>query len=46
MVFLDYASTCPIVKFSSKLYDGFHYNPNAAYAYEVYIAVTHCPITE
>ena len=34
MVFLDYASTCPIVKFSSKQYDGFHCNPNAACAYE------------
>lgn len=34
MVFLDYASTCPIVKFSSKQYKGFHCNPNAAYAYE------------
>ena len=33
MVFLDYASTCPIVKFSSKQYDGFYCNPNAAYAY-------------
>lgn len=33
MVFLDYASTCPIVKFSSKQYKGFHCNPNAAYAY-------------
>ena len=33
MVFLDSASTCPIVKFSSKQYDGFHCNPNAAYAY-------------
>ena len=33
MVFLDYASTCPIVKFSSKQYSGFHCNPNAAYAY-------------
>ena len=33
MVFLDYASTCPIVKFSSKQYGGFHCNPNAAYAY-------------
>lgn len=33
MVFLDYASTCPIVKFSSQQYDGFHCNPNAAYAY-------------
>ena len=34
MVFLDYASTCPIVKFSSKQYKGFHCNPNAAYAFE------------
>lgn len=34
MVFLDYASTCPIVKFSRQQYDGFHCNPNAAYAYE------------
>lgn len=34
MVFLDYASTCPIVKFSSKQQcDGFRCNPNAAYAY-------------
>lgn len=33
MVFLDYASTCPIVKFSSKNHDGFYGNPNAAYAY-------------
>ena len=33
MVFLDYASTCSIVKFSSQQYDGFHCNPNAAYAY-------------
>ena len=33
MVFLDYASTCPVVKFSSKQYGGFHCNPNAAYAY-------------
>ena len=33
MVFLDYASTCPIVKFSSQQYDGFRCNPNAAYAY-------------
>ena len=33
MVFLDYASTCPIVKFSSQQYGGFHCNPNAAYAY-------------
>lgn len=34
MVFLDYASTCPIVKFSTQQYGGFHCNPNAAYAYE------------
>lgn len=34
MVFLDYASTCPIVKFSSQQYGGFHCNPNAAYAFE------------
>lgn len=34
MVFLDYASTCPVVKFSSKQQcDGFRCNPNAAYAY-------------
>ena len=33
MVFLDYASTCPIVKFSSQQYGGFQCNPNAAYAY-------------
>lgn len=33
MTFLDYASTCPIVKFSSQQYRGFHCNPNAAYAY-------------
>lgn len=33
MVFLDYASTCPIVKFSSQQYGGFHCNPNAAYSY-------------
>ena len=42
MVFLDYASTCPIVKFSSKLYDGFHCNPNAAYAYEERKALMDC----
>lgn len=34
MVFLDYASTCPTVKFSSQQYGGFHCNPNAAYAYK------------
>ena len=33
MAFLDYASTCPIVKFSSQQYGGFYCNPNAAYAY-------------
>ena len=33
MVFLDYASTCHIVKFSSKQHDGLRCNPNAAYAY-------------
>ena len=33
MVFLDWASTSPIVKFSSQQYGGFHCNPNAAYAY-------------
>lgn len=33
MVFLDWASTSPIVKFSSQQYDGFHCNPNASYAY-------------
>ena len=32
-MFLDYASTCPIVKFSSQRYGGFRCNPNAAYAY-------------
>ena len=42
MVFLDYASTCPIVKFSSKQYDGFHCNPNAAYAYEERKALMNC----
>lgn len=42
MVFLDYASTCPIVKFSSKQYDGFHCNPNAAYAYEERKALMDC----
>ena len=42
MVFLDYASTCPIVKFSSQQYDGFHYNPNAAYAYTERKALMDC----
>ena len=42
MVFLDYASTCPIVKFSSQQYDGFHCNPNAAYAYAERKALMDC----
>lgn len=42
MVFLDYASTCPIVKFSSQQYDGFHCNPNAAYAYTERKALMDC----
>ena len=42
MVFLDYASTCPIVKFSSKQYKGFHCNPNAAYAFEERKALMDC----
>ena len=42
MVFLDYASTCPIVKFSSKQYKCFHCNPNAAYAYEERKALMYC----
>ena len=42
MVFLDYASTCPIVKFSSKQYKDFHCNPNAAYAYEERKALMGC----
>ena len=42
MVFLDYASTCPIVKFSSQQYGGFHRNPNAAYAYEERKALMDC----
>ena len=42
MVFLDYASTCPIVKFSSKPYDRFYCNPNAAYAYEERKALMNC----
>ena len=42
MVFLDYASTCPIVKFSSQQYGGFHCNPNAAYAYEERKALMYC----
>lgn len=42
MVFLDYASACPIVKFSSKQYKCFHCNPNAAYAYEERKALMDC----
>lgn len=42
MVFLDYASTCPIVKFSSKKYDWFHCNPNAAYAFEERAMLMEC----
>ena len=42
MVFLDYASTCPIVKFSSQQYGGFHCNPNAAYAYEERKVLMNC----
>lgn len=42
MVFLDYASTCPIVKFSSQQYGGFHCNPNAAYAYKERKALMNC----
>ena len=42
MVFLDYASTCPIVKFSSQQYGGFHCNPNAAYAYAERKALMNC----
>lgn len=42
MVFLDWASTCPIVKFSSQQYGGFHCNPNAAYAYTERKALMDC----
>lgn len=42
MVFLDYASTCPIVKFSSKNHDGFYGNPNAAYAFNERKALMDC----
>lgn len=42
MAFLDYASTCPIVKFSSKKYDWFHCNPNAAYAFEERAMLMEC----
>nr|DAO69284.1 MAG TPA: cysteine sulfinate desulfinase/cysteine desulfurase [Caudoviricetes sp.] len=34
MVFLDYASTCPMIRFSARKYGGLHCNPNAAYSFE------------
>ena len=39
MVFLDYASTCPVVKYPQQLYrnvlgEGYFFNPNANYAYK------------
>lgn len=39
MVFLDYASTCPVVKYPQRLYqdvlgEGYFFNPNANYAYK------------
>lgn len=39
MVFLDYASTCPVVKYPQQLYrdvlgKGYFFNPNANYAYK------------
>lgn len=39
MVFLDYASTCPVVKYPQQLYrnvlgEGYFLNPNANYAYK------------
>lgn len=39
MVFLDYASTCPVVKYPQQLYHnvlggGYFFNPNANYAYK------------
>lgn len=33
MVFLDYASTCPIIRFTAGQYGNYCINPNAAYAY-------------
>lgn len=38
-VFLDYASTCPVVKYPQRLYrntlgEGYFFNPNANYAYK------------
>ena len=39
MVYLDYAATCPVVKYSQQLYrdvlgEGYFFNPNANYAYK------------
>lgn len=39
MVYLDYASTCPVVKYPQRLYrdvlgEGYFFNPNANYAYK------------
>lgn len=34
MTFLDWASTSPVIRFTASRYDGLHYNPNAAYAFE------------
>lgn len=39
MVYLDYATTCPIVKYPQQLYrnvlgEGYFFNPNANYAYK------------
>nr|DAZ41600.1 MAG TPA: cysteine sulfinate desulfinase/cysteine desulfurase [Caudoviricetes sp.] len=39
MNFLDYASTCPVVKYPQQLYrnvlgEGYFFNPNANYAYK------------
>ena len=39
MAFLDYASTCPVVKYPQQLYrdvlgEGYFFNPNANYAYK------------
>lgn len=39
MAFLDYASTCPVVKYPQQLYrdvlgEGYFLNPNANYAYK------------
>ena len=39
MVYLDYAATCPVVKYPQQLYrdvlgEGYFFNPNANYAYK------------